>query len=128
MVRKRQPIQTATGQQYGEAKAQEEAQQAMPLPEMEQPIPKRVQRNRKKPGDINAFGPTARPLEDISTQPTPEEQFDVPLPYERSTSLANMLPALYAASNNAWSDRSYNALIRQIENYIPTKYDGTVTE
>lgn len=126
MVRKRQPIQTAKGQQYGEAKAQEEAQQAMPLPEMEEPIPQRLQRNRKKPGDINAFGPTNRPLESITTQPTPEEEFNVPLPYERSRQLGNLLPALYAASASAFSDNSYDEIILNIENFVPTKYDGTV--
>jgi len=126
MVRKRQPIQTAKGQQYGQAQAQEQAQQAMPLPQMEEATPQRLQRNRKKPGDINAFGPTTRPLEAITAQPTAEEEFDVPLPYERSRQLANLLPALYAASASAFSDNSYNEIILNIENFVPTKYDGTV--
>lgn len=126
MVRKRQPIQTAKGQQYGEAQAQEQAQQAMPLPKIEKPTPQRLQKNRKKPGDINAFGPTTRPLEAITAQPTPEEEFNVPLPYERSRQLGNLLPALYAASASAFSDNSYDEIILNIENFVPTKYDGTV--
>lgn len=50
---KGQKVQTATGQQYGQAKMQEEAQDVVPLPQM--PAPPRV-----KPGEA---GPLRRPTE-----------------------------------------------------------------
>ena len=58
---KGQKVQTATGQQYGQAKMQEEAQDVVPLPQMSPPP-------RVKPGEAGPLRrPTERPNEPLGT-------------------------------------------------------------
>ena len=58
---KGQKVQTATGQQYGQAKAQEEAQAVVPLPQMEQPGAATM-----APGSMAFAGPSQMPNEPVT--------------------------------------------------------------
>ena len=58
-----QKVQTATGQQYGQVKAQEEAQAMTPLPSMQQPS-----RALVKPGQGMFTRATERPNESVMTR------------------------------------------------------------
>tara|TARA_R100000329_G_C7547360_1_gene193356 strand:- start:390 stop:767 length:378 start_codon:yes stop_codon:yes gene_type:complete len=60
-----QPIQTAKGQQYGKAKAQEESQKVVPLPMNTNAAPPAI-----RPGEISLTGPSQRPSENIMANST----------------------------------------------------------
>ena len=64
-----QPIQTAKGQQYGEAKAQEESQKVVPLPMNTNAAPSAI-----RPGEISLTGPSERPSENIMTRSNSPKQ------------------------------------------------------
>jgi len=118
-----QPIQTAQNQQYGEATQQEQAQQAMPLPQNVSPEAAYgpAPRPRPVPGEMgDPFRQSARPSEAIQTQPLME---DPQLPPERARLLAPALHILYAIANNAYADPDLQATVRHMENFVPTKYD-----
>ena len=57
-----QATRVATGQQYGQAKAQEEAQDMIPLPQMEQPSPATM-----APGSMAFAGRSQMPNEPVTT-------------------------------------------------------------
>ena len=121
---KTQPIQTASGQQYGEVAAQEQAQQAVPLPQNVEPSisygPPR--RPRQTPGQLGApFRQSARPNEAIQAAPSPTQTPQ--LPPERARLLAPALHVLYSIANNAYADPDLQATVRHMENFVPTKYD-----
>ena len=60
---KGQKVQTAQGQQYGQAQKQEEAQRIISLPQMEQPsVP------RQRPGQMAVNRASDRPNETVTTQ------------------------------------------------------------
>lgn len=61
--RGQQAVQSASGQQYGQAKAQEDSQAVVPLPEMEQPRPATM-----AAGSMPFAGRSQRPNEPVMTQ------------------------------------------------------------
>jgi hypothetical protein len=76
---KGQKVQAATGQQYGEAKAQEDAQAVVPLATM--PTPPRARPAENGP----LRRPSERPQEPIRTDPVPAAPRDCPRGEHRRT-------------------------------------------
>jgi len=79
--RGQQPVRTASGQQYGQVKAQEEAQEIVALPQMEQPqaavmAPGQAAFARRSERPNEAVM-TAGSLPDITTRQDPVQQFRV---------------------------------------------------
>ena len=73
-----QKVQTARGQQYGQAKAQEEAQAVVPLPKMEQP-----KMPQQRPGAASFARPSERPNEAVTAQMGEREIADAASPQRR---------------------------------------------
>jgi len=107
---KGQKVQTATGQQYGQAKMQEESQGVVALPEMQEP-----QMPTMRPGE-SAFGrPTERPSESINTTGAP---IDVPSPeitMERRMKVLAMLPLLEASASEPHASPGLRNLVRRMK-------------
>ena len=99
-----QKIQTATGQQYGEATQQEESQRAMPLPRMAQ-FP--------TPGEV---GPITRPTE------RPDEDLLTPgggLPPRAPSSVSNeamaaLTPLMEMVASQPFASAETKKLLRQV--------------
>lgn len=73
-----QAVRTAQGQQYGQAKAQEDAQAVVPLPEMEQPRPATM-----APGSMPFAGRSQRPNESVMTPGSPPDMAAAVSPQRR---------------------------------------------
>ena len=73
-----QKVQTAQGQQYGQAKEQEEAQAVVPLPKMEQP-----KMPQQRPGAAPFARPSERPNEAVTAQIGEREIADIASPQRR---------------------------------------------
>ena len=108
-----QPVQTATGQAYGQARQQEEAQRAMPLPSM-------------NPGEAGDFlRPTERPGESIMTPPSPAQ---APPPKQTGDSswnqkLAVMLPYLLEEASRPTASPQTRYIVNQLS-YMITPPDS----
>ena len=100
-----QKIQTATGQQYGEATQQEEAQRAMPLPRMAQfPTPGQV-------GPITRA--TERPDEDLLT---PGGGLPPRAPSSVSNeAIAGMTPLMEMVASQPFASAETKKLWRQLQ-------------
>jgi hypothetical protein len=125
MGQKGQPVQAATGQEYGRAGQQELAQQIAPLPDETAPtnLPTRPQRQEAVGERGNPFRPTERALEDIGAQPSAIDEVLPDLPPERARLIAPALHMMYATANNAYSDPKLREFVRRMENFIPAKYE-----
>ena len=100
-----QKIQTAKGQGYGEAKAQEDAQRQMPLPVMPSAA-------TASPGERSLTRRTERPAEPIQAQvgplpPRPQEGVD-------NTALYAQLPALEGIPSQPGATEQTKAFVRQL--------------
>ena len=73
-----QRVQTAQGQQYGQAKEQEEAQRIISLPQMEQP-----KMPQQRPGAAAFARPSERPNEAVTAQIGEREMQDAASPQRR---------------------------------------------
>lgn len=110
---KGQKIQTATGQQYGAAKEQEEMQQQAPLPEM--PAPARV-----RPGDLGPLArPTERPAEPVTTA-APQQMMQAPEP-QTSEKIARILPALLPMANSPYVGDDTRQIINKMISMVPER-------
>ena len=121
---KNQVIQTAKDQQYGEAGRQADAQSVVPLPQNVGGIEERAIQPAAQPraGTLpNPFRPSERPGEPIGV--TPPQQVAPPLTPERASLLPQMLPFLYTLTNNPYADPDMKAIVRRMENFIPTRFD-----
>ncbi len=103
---KGQKVQTARGQQYGQAKMQEEAQDVVPLPQM--PAPPRA-----RPAEAGSLRrPTERPNEPLGTlapapPPSPVGQID-------STSISQYLPVLENIASQPGASRQTKAFVTRL--------------
>ncbi|MBO93138.1 MAG: hypothetical protein CMM27_14590 [Rhodospirillaceae bacterium] len=98
-----QKIQTATGQQYGQAAEQEEAQRAMPLPKVVTP----------SPGEAGAFTrPTERPNEPIMT-PGPGLPPRV-VSQQTNEAVAALTPLLEMVASQPFASEETKKIVRQI--------------
>ena len=102
---KGQKIQTATGQQYGAAKEQEEMQQQAPLPEM--PAPARV-----RPGDLG-------PAEPVTTA-APQQMMQAPEP-QTSEKIARILPTILPLANSPYVGDDTRQILNKMISMVPTK-------
>ncbi len=107
---KGQKVQTATGQQYGAAKEQEEMQQQAPLPEM-------PRQQRQKPGQAGAFNrPTERP-EELVTAPAPPQNVRQQSPF--SPKMARILPTLLPMASSAYVGEDTKEIVNKLIAMVP---------
>ena len=113
MVRPRkQAPQAATGQEYGAAKEQLQAQEMMPLPEdvtaMGSPA-------SISPADTPpAFGPSMRPEESI-TEPAMQQPPASGVTVDRARNFLQILPVLLPVASSDYSSSATRRAIRQME-------------
>lgn len=109
-----QPIQTASGQQYGEVKAQEESQAVVPLPEMQQP-----QMPAMRPGEAAFNRPTERPRESVMT-PGSQEMAPVSpeVTIERRMKVMAVLPMLEEAASRPYANPNLRNTVRQMKSFV----------
>ena len=113
MVRPRkQAPQAATGQEYGAAKEQLQAQEMMPLPEdvLAMGRPASI-----SPADTPpAFGPTMRPEESI-TEPAMQQPPASGVTVDRARNFLQILPVLLPLASSDYSSSATRRAIRQME-------------
>ena len=105
-----QATKTVTGHQYGEAKAQEESQSVVALPQMEEP-----QMPTMRPGESAFARPTERPAEPIGTAGA---AIDTPSPevtMERRMKVLAMLPLLEASASEPHASPGLRNLVRRMK-------------
>ena len=101
-----QAIQTASGQAYGEAKAQEEAQAAVPLPQ-----------NIMKPGELQFNRPTELPNQSILAE-APNPSMSVPKDEYRQAKAASVLPVLEAMASMPAADPALRNMLRVVRGMV----------
>ncbi len=108
---KGQKVQTATGQEYGQAKMQEEAQETIPLPEIQQ-MPS------MRPGEAAFNRPTERPMEPIDT---PGNLGDMQSPEDlrqRKLKVLNFIPMMEQLSSQPYANPKFRNAVRQMKSFV----------
>jgi len=108
-----QKVQTATGQQYGEAKAQAEAQRMVPLPQMAAPTPA----PRPRPGEMPLSRPSERPAEPVTASVEPVQMSRMVDPQRRQRVLA-ALPLLEQAASQPGASPEMMNTVRRMKNFV----------
>ena len=106
-----QKVQTATGQEYGQAKMQEEAQETIPLPEIQQ-MPS------MRPGEAAFNRPTERPMESIDT---PGNLGDMQSPEDlrqRKLKVLNFIPMMEQMSSQPYANPKFRNAVRQMNSFV----------
>tara|TARA_R100000152_G_C6728241_1_gene153254 strand:+ start:135 stop:512 length:378 start_codon:yes stop_codon:yes gene_type:complete len=106
-----QKVQTATGQEYGQAKMQEEAQETIPLPEIQQ-MPS------MRPGEVAFNRPTERPMEPIDT---PGNLGDIQSPEDlrqRKLKVLNFIPMMEQMSSQPYANPKFRNAVRQMKSFV----------
>ena len=106
-----QKVQTATGQEYGQAKMQEEAQETIPLPEIQQ-MPS------MRPGEAAFNRPTERPMESIDT---PGNLGDMQSPEDlrqRKLKVLNFIPMMEQMSSQPYANPKFRNAVRQMKSFV----------
>jgi|TARA_B100000405_G_C16646377_1_gene396845 hypothetical protein len=113
MVRPRkQAPQAATGQEYGAAKEQLQAQEMMPLPEDVSAMGRPASIS---PADTPpAFGPSMRPEESI-TEPAMQQPPASGVTVDRARNFLQILPVLLPLASSDYSSSATRRAIRQME-------------
>ena len=115
---KGQKVQTATGQQYGQAKMQEESQGVVALPEMEEPqIP------TMRPGESAFNRPTERPAEPIGTAGLPNQPVAPEITIERRMRIMAALPALEAMASEPFANPKLRNTVRKMRAFVGNTED-----
>ena len=115
---KGQKTQTATGQQYGQAKMQEESQGVVALPKMEEPqIP------RMRPGESAFNRPTERPSEPVATGGIPNEVVPPEVTIERRMRIMAALPALEAMASEPFANPKLRNAVRKMRAFVGNTED-----
>jgi hypothetical protein len=110
---KGQKIQTASGQEYGAAKAQEDAQREMPLPEM-------PPANQIPPGSMgDLLRPSERPDEAVTTMPKsmPTQPMESPF----SEKIARIIPTLLPLADSPYVGDDTRQIINKMISMVPVK-------
>lgn len=115
---KGQKTQTATGQQYGQAKMQEESQGVVALPEMEEP-----QMPTMRPGESAFNRPTERPTEAIATQGMPNAQMSPEITIERRMRIMAALPALESLASEPYANPKLRNAVRKMRAFVGNTED-----
>ena len=115
---KGQKVQTATGQQYGQAKMQEESQGVVALPEMQEPqIP------TMRPGESAFTRPTERPSEPVATGGIPNEVVSPEVTIERRMRIMAALPALEAMASEPFANPKLRNAVRKMRAFVGNTED-----
>ena len=112
--RGQQATRTATGQQYGQAQAQEEAQAAMPLPQMEPP--------RMQPGAAPFARRSERPNESVMAAATPEQAKPMRSDEQRAK-VAAYLPMLEEMASNPYASPHLRNTARRLRSFVGNPAD-----
>ena len=105
-----QATKTVTGQQYGEAKAQEESQSVVALPQMEEP-----QMPTMRTGESAFARPTERPAEPIGTAGAAIDTPSPEITMERRMKIVAMLPLLEASASEPHASPGLRNLVRRMK-------------
>ena len=105
-----QATKTVTGQQYGEAKAQEESQSVVALPQIEEP-----QMPTMRPGESAFARPTERPAEPIGTAGAAIDTPSPEITMERRMKIVAMLPLLEASASEPHASPGLRNLVRRMK-------------
>ena len=97
---KGQAVRTASGQGYGEAKAQQEAQEVVALPQ-----------NVMRPGEMKFNRPTELPNQSVMAK-APNPQMAAPKDEFRQQKIAAMLPVMEALASMPNSDPAMRNMLR----------------
>tara|TARA_R100000406_G_C3068098_1_gene113393 strand:+ start:274 stop:666 length:393 start_codon:yes stop_codon:yes gene_type:complete len=112
--RGQQATQTATGQQYGQAQAQEEAQAVVPLPQMEQP--------RMRPGAAPFARRSERPNESVMSAATPEQAKPMRSDEQRAK-VAAYLPMLEEMASSPYASPHLRNTARRLRSFVGNPAD-----
>lgn len=112
--RGQQATRTATGQQYGQAQAQEEAQAVIPLPQMEQA--------QMRPGAAPFARQSERPNEPIMTAGTAQQAMSTPSDEQRAKVMA-YLPMLEEMASNPYASPHLRNTTRRLKAFVGNTAD-----
>ena len=115
---KGQKVQTATGQQYGQAKMQEESQGVVALSEMQEP-----QMPTMRPGESAFNRPTERPSEPVATGGIPNEVVPPEVTIERRMRIMAALPALEAMASEPYANPKLRNAVRKMRAFVGNTED-----
>ena len=101
-----QAMQTASGQEYGEAKAQEEAQAVVPLP-----------KNVMRPGELRFNRRTEFPNQPVSSE-TPDPLLNVTKDEYQQAKAASVLPVLEAMASMPHADPALRNMARVVRGMV----------
>ena len=101
-----QATRTASGQAYGEAQAQEEAQAAVPLPQ-----------NVMRPGEMRFSRPTELPNQSILAE-APTAPVDTPRDEFAQAKAASVLPVLEAMASMPAADPALRNMLRVVRGMV----------
>ena len=107
--RGQQAAKTATGQAYGEAKAQEEAQGVVPLPQMEEP-----QMPAMRAGSAPFGRPSERPNEAVIEMGEPHQAVRPEVTDQQRMQMMAMLPLVEMAASQPYSTPRTRNLARKM--------------
>ena len=108
---KGQKVQTASGQQYGQAKAQEESQALVPLPQMQVPAPE------TRPGGRALARPSERPNESVMAQaamPTQTPQISV----DQRMKAMTVLPMMEQMASRPGASPHMRNTVRRLKSFV----------
>ena len=107
--RGQQAAKTATGQAYGEAKAQEEAQNIVPLPQMEEP-----QMPAMRAGSAPFGRPSERPNEAVTEMGEPHQAVPPEVTDQQRMQMMAMLPLVEMAASQPYATPRTRNLARKM--------------
>lgn len=118
---KTQPIQTPTGQTYGDAGVQEQAQEIVPLPQViDAEIVEPAPRTGPQPGAMGSpFRQTEFPNESVMTGENYSQAAGPPLSAARAQQLPRFLHVMGALANNPYADDGMKEIVRRMEQFVP---------
>ena len=109
-----QATRVATGQQYGQAQQQEEAQAAMPLPEMPKPS--------MRPGAAPFARPSERPNEPVTTAGFAEQAMRSPSDDQRAKVMA-ILPMIEEMASSPYASPYLRNTARRLKSFVGNPAD-----
>ena len=109
---------TVKGQQYGQAKAQEESQKVVALPQMDEP-----QVPTMRPGESSFNRLTERPTEPVAAQGTPNSQMSPEITIERRMRIMAALPALESLASEPYANPKLRNAVRKMRAFVGNTED-----
>lgn len=112
---KGQRVQTASGQQYGQAKAQEDAQAVVPLPQMQEP--------RAQPGEAPFARPSERPGELVTATAGMPTMSPPVTGDEQRFKIATMAAVLGEIASNPYASPHIRNTVRRLKSQVGNPAD-----